>query len=131
MIDDFKLPGKKFRTCHRDAYHEIRDNDETGLFASIIGIFLTSFSIGYHLNRRVPLGPSAINHTNMPYINEDTQELIILLMIDRHHEIQSADELWKMVEEYSEYGISVLLDSLKNNDWMLDVDAIATGATND
>ena len=120
-IDEFKSPGKKFRTCYRDVYHDIRDHDSLGLFTSIIDTFLASFAIGFHTNSRTPLGSNSINHTNMPYIDNDTQDLIILLMAERHPDLESADDLWNMVEEYAESGIVPLHDSIARTEWLLDI----------
>lgn len=57
----------------------------------------------------------------MPYIDNDTQDLIILLMTERHPDLGSADDLWNMVEEYAESGIVTLHDSLARTEWLLDI----------
>lgn len=125
---DYEYPGKKFRTCHRDdMYHVIKDNDPTDLFSSIIDMFQIAFAIGFHLGKREPVGGSnAINHTNISAMKISHQDLIILLMLDRHPEIADAQTLWNMVEEYAEYGIGVLFESLRRSDWVLDVGDVFT-----
>ena len=125
----FEQPGKKFKTCHRDdMYHVIWENDPAKLFSSMVNIFLMSFAVGFHLEKRAALGPGSINHVNMVNIGSDHQDLIIVLMLDRHPDLSNAQDLWAMVEEYAEYGIQVLFESLKRSDWVLDIDDVFTGA---
>ena len=124
---DYEYPGKKFRTCHRDdMYHVIRENDPTDLFSAVIDMFQMAFAIGFHLGKREPIGAGAINHTNISSMEVSHQDLIIILMLDRHPEIPDAQALWSMVEEYAEYGIVVLYESLRRSDWVLDVDDVFT-----
>ena len=120
--EDFQ---KKFRTLHRDdMYHVIRENDRTGMFSGMINIFLMAFAIGFHNNVRVPVrGTGAINHANASAISQENQDLIIVLMLDRHGDI-SRDDLWSAVEEYAEGGIQTLFDSLKLSEWVLDIETI-------
>ncbi len=122
---DFEDFQKKFRTNHRDdMYHVIRENDSTGMFSSVVNTFLMAFAMGFHLNRRGPIGSGAINHVNSSNTTVDQQDVIILLMLRRHPEITSKDELWSMVEEYAEGGIIALYDSLSISEWVLDVQSI-------
>ena len=123
---DYEYPSKKFRTLHRDdMYHVIEENDRIKMFSRVIDTFMMAFAIGFHLNKRKHVtGSDAINHTNMSYISVDNQDLIILLMLDRHPEIETASELWSMVEDYAEFGIEVLFESLRRSDWVLDMDDV-------
>ena len=83
-----------------------------------------AFAIGFHLGKRESIGSGAINHTNISSIEASHQDLIIILMLDRHPDIPDAQALWSMVEEYAEYGIVVLYESLRRSDWVLDVDDV-------
>lgn len=122
---DFEDFQKKFRTNHRDdMYHVIREKDQTGMFSSVVNTFLMAFAMGFHLKRREPLRSGAINHVNASNTTVDQQDVIILLMLNRHPEITTSDELWSMVEEYAEGGIIALYDSLSISEWVLDVQSI-------
>lgn len=114
---------KKFVTKHRDdMYHVIRDNDDSGIFSEMTDIFLISFSIGFHRKiRKTAKGSGSINHVNCSSIPIEIQDLIILLVLDRHKEIECSDDLWMMVEEYAEAGIEVLYESLRLSEWVLDI----------
>lgn len=116
---------KKFRTLHRDdMYHIIRDNDGTGMFQGMVDIFLVAFAIGFRYGKREQVrGSGAINHVNSSAIDTDNQDLIIILMLDRHEGLER-EQLWQMVEEYAEGGISILYESLRLSEWVLDLDTI-------
>lgn len=126
IIQRYQYPEKKFRTVHRDdMYHEIRAHDRTGLFSEMVDLFLMSFAIGFHRGVcKTVSGPDAINHVNNSAVSSTNQDLIILLMLDRHPELQSREDLWKLVEAYAEGGIEILYDSLYRNEWILDIDDI-------
>ena len=119
---DFK---KKFRTLERDSmYQVIEDNDKTGVFKGKFSIFLAAFAIGFHrgITKSVS-GKGSINHTNASSFDNDSMDLIIMLMLDRHPEIDSPekkDQLWDLVEQYAEGGIGILFESLKLSEWVLD-----------
>ena len=85
----------------------------TGTSTGLDGDFVLSVS-----------GPDAINHVNNSAVSSTNQDLIILLMLDRHPELQSREDLWKLVEAYAEGGIEILYDSLYRNEWILDIDDI-------
>ena len=120
---EFESSSFKFKTCHRDdMYHVIRDNDDTRMFRHVVDIFLIAFSIGFRKGSRKTIGSGSINHVNAVNIKTDKQDLIILLMLNRHKDLEDADALWGAVGEYAEYGIEVLCESLKRCDWILDVD---------
>ena len=122
---EYEDSRKKFRTLHRDdMYHVIRDNDRTGMFQGMVDIFLVAFAIGFRYGRREQVrGSGAINHVNSSAIDQDNQDLIIVLMLDRHEGLDS-EQLWSFVEEYAEGGISILYESLRLSEWVLDLDTI-------
>lgn len=127
--EKFQDFSKKFRTLQRDTmYHEIRDNDRTGIFNQMVSIFLMAFAIGFNKQiRKTTSGSGSINHVNASAIDPDTQNMIIMLMLDRHPEIDSPDKrdmLWSFVEEYAEGGIGILHDSLVLSEWVLDSEAV-------
>ena len=105
-------------------YHIIRDNDGTGMFQGMVDIFLVAFAIGFRYGKREQVrGSGAINHVNSSAIDTDNQDLIIILMLDRHEGLER-EQLWQMVEEYAEGGISILYESLRLSEWVLDLDTI-------
>ena len=118
----------KFVSAHRDdIYEPLAKNDRTSvMFSSKSDTFLVAFAIGFHVNgRRKPKEEGKpINHVNLTSISMDTRELIITLVQERHPEATDADTLWGLVEEYAEYGIVVLYESIKRNDYDIIVDDI-------
>ncbi len=134
---------KKFRSNYRDTkYHVILEKDRTGLFDSMTSIFLASFAIGFHNNLRKSVS-GGTNHVNLSSIGSEHHDLMILLVHDRHPEIDAypikvdvdsddsgssektrAMELWSIVEEYAEGGIEELYESLFLSEWVLDVDSL-------
>lgn len=127
--EDYRDPKKKFKTLRRDSmYHPIRDNDNTGIFSQMSSIFLMAFAIGFHKGLRKGVeGVGSINHANVSAIDLDTQDMIILMILDRHQEITSTeqkDQVWSLVEQYAEGGIEVLYESLRLSEWVLDTDAV-------
>lgn len=65
----------------------------------------------------------------MSAVQDSHQNLIIILMLDRHPDLKDGAELWNMVEEYAEYGIEILYASLRRSDWILDVDDVFQNPT--
>lgn len=125
-LEDYR-DNKKFRTLCRDSrYHPIRENDNTGIFRSMTSIFLMSFAIGFHRNLRNSVeGSGSVNHVNLGSIDLETQDMIILMILDRHPEITSPAQkgkVWSLVEQYAEGGVEVLYDSLRLSEWVLDTD---------
>lgn len=128
-IEDYRDSTKRYRTLHRDdMYHPIRDNDQTGMFKQINSIFLMSFAIGFHRRMLESVkGGNSDNHVNNLSIDSEIQDVIILMILDRHTEITSPeqkDQLWSLVEQYAEGGIKVLYESLRLSEWVLDVDSV-------
>lgn len=128
-LEEYRIPDRKFKTLCRDSmYHPIRDNDNTGIFGQVSSIFLMAFAIGYHRNlRKGATGSGSINHANMTSIGIDTQDLLILMILERHPEITSPEqkgEVWDLVEQYAEGGIGILYESLRLSEWVLDPDSI-------
>ena len=127
--EEYRDPKKKFKTLRRDSmYHPIRDNDNTGMFNQMSSIFMMAFAIGFHRNLRKGVeGAGSINHVNASAIDIDTQDMVILMILDRHPEITTSeqkDEIWDLVEQYAEGGIGVLYESLRLTEWVLDVESV-------
>lgn len=128
-LEEYRDPKKKFRTLRRDSmYFPIRDNDNTGIFGQMSSIFMMSFAIGFHRGLRKSVeGSGSINHVNISSIDIDTQDMIIMMILDRHPEISSPnqkDDVWTLVEQYAEGGIEVLYESLRLSEWVLDVESL-------
>lgn len=124
--DEYRDFQKKFRTLHRDdMYHVIRENNDTGMFDSMVDIFLMAFAIGFHKKERQSIkGSGAINHVNASALTPEKEDLIILLMLDRHPEIKDCNQMWDAVEEYAEGGIHSLYESLRLSGWVLNIESI-------
>ena len=124
-FEDFRSVKKKFRTNHRDdMYHILAENDVTGMFKGMPGTFMVSFAIGFHQDMAQKLEPGAINHVNATSIDFADQDIIILLMLERYPDLKDPAELWDKVEEYAEYGITALYNSMRLSEWVLDVQSI-------
>lgn len=127
-IEDYRDSTKRYRTLHRDdMYYPIRDNDQTGMFKQINTIFLMSFAIGFHRGLLESVKGSSDNHVNNMSIDSEIQDVIILMVLDRHTEITSPeqkDQLWSLVEQYAEGGVKVLHESLRLSEWVLDVNSV-------
>lgn len=97
-IDQYIDRNKNFNTNVRETmYHEIRREDKTGIFKQVNTTFLMAFAIGYHNNiREDARGPNSINHVKSSYISENTQRTIIIMMLERHPELEvdGKDCLW-------------------------------------
>ena len=128
-LEEYRDSKKKFKTLRRDTmYHPIRDNDNTGIFNQMSSIFMMAFAIGFHrgLLKGVE-GTGSINHVNISAIDLDTQDMLIMMILDRHPEITSPeqkDQVWSLVEQYAEGGIEVLYESLRLSEWVLDTDSV-------
>jgi len=120
-IEKFVDAGNvKFRSCYRDSiYNLIKDKDNTRLFNSISEMFYVAFSIGYHFNKNEKLGAKPINHVNLVSLDRDIKELMVHLILKRNPNITDPKELWKEVETYAEFGIQVLHDAWKNNNYLV------------
>lgn len=124
-FEDYRTVKKKFRTNHRDdMYHALAENDVTGMFKGMTNTFLVSFAIGFHQDMVKKLEPGAINHVNATSIDLADQDTIILLMLERHPDLKDSEELWNKVEEYAEYGITALYESMRLSEWILDIQSI-------
>ncbi len=124
-LEDYHIPERKFYTRCRDTmYHQIRENDNTGIFGQVSSVFLMAFAIGYHRDvRKGAKGKGSINHVNMTSIDIDIQDLLILMILERHAEITSPEqksEVWDLIEQYAEGGIGILYESLRLSEWVLD-----------
>lgn len=128
--EDLRDPTRKLYTRHReDVYMRIQENDQTGIFSTYANIFLAGFAIGFHFDMKESArGNGSKNHMNMDPIPVHHQKLIIALMTERHpNEFTDKDSLWTAVEDYAEYGVVRLCESLKRTDWVLDVqDVLST-----
>jgi hypothetical protein len=113
----------KFKTQYRDIYHMIQEKEKSGIFVSMVDLFLVAFSIGYRLDRfEKPV--KATNHVNLVNVPSDARELIIHLITERYPVLSTADEVWSKAEEYAEAGIGILFDSLESTGYILDIDDI-------
>jgi hypothetical protein len=122
-IESFVDAGNiKFKSAFRDSMYEvIEKKDETGLLKGKSKIFYTAFAIGYHFNKTEPIAKKSINHVNLVSFDRDIKELMVVLILKRHPKIKDSKELWSLVEQYAEYGIQVLFNTLKEKDNSLDI----------
>ncbi len=119
-IEEFIDAGNiKFRSAYRDSmYFVIKEKDDTGLLVGMSEMFYVTFAIGYHFNQQVEIAPKSINHVNLVSLDRDIKELMVRLVLKRKPQITDAKELWKEVETYAEYGIQVLYNSWKENNFL-------------
>ena len=115
----------KFMSSHRDdIYEPLAKNERTCImFSNKSDTMMVAFAIGFHVNGRKKPGEDgkAINHVNLTSFPMEAREVIIALVQKRHPEAVDADILWHLVEEYAEYGIVILNESIKrNNDLIID-----------
>lgn len=123
-MDEYLDGNVKFRTAYRESmYFQVRNHDTTGLFKSMTHLFYTAFAIGYYFNKKTKIAKKAINHTNLVSFDLEIKQLMVELVLKRNKTNLNPKELWREVEEYAEYGITVLYDSWKKNN-IFDIDDI-------
>jgi len=112
-VENFIDAGNvKFKTNVRESmYFRIRDKDDSGLLKSITNLFYIAFAIGYHFDKQKPIETKSINHTNLTNFDRSIKELMVKLILKRKSNFSNPKELWKEVETYAEYGITVLYNS--------------------
>lgn len=114
--EQFQEIKYKFRTAHRDDYYNALEKGNTSglFFTSKVNSTLAAFAVGFHLDARkkVNADGAPVNHANLVNFPDDARETIIYLMLNRFPDLKTADELWTIVEEYAEYGICILYQSI-------------------
>jgi NADH:ubiquinone oxidoreductase subunit C len=113
----------KFKSREKALYDDLRDNEPTKVFNSISDTLLCAFTVGYHFDKKTETskGNAIVNLSSIP---ADTKRLMVELILLRHPDLETANEIWKVAEEYAEWGIEVLHDSVKSNGYHLFIDDV-------
>lgn len=126
MIDILAETTFKIKTKHFMYYKNLGDNEETRIFSNRGDTFLSAFAIGYHFEgRSETMGAQSI--VNISSLDIDARELIVHLICYRYPKLETADEIWKVAEEYAEWGIKVLYDNVTSNGYHLFIEDVLHG----
>jgi len=102
----------------------LRNKDKTGLFRDVTSTFLLAVAVGLYFNKTKSNTKGAINHVNLPSLDKSAIDVLTTMIIHKNPDVKSHEEVCKLMNNYAEYGINVIFNSWKHNNFLFDINKL-------